>query len=240
MQYQNPPIAEAILEIRFTPAHDEAVDCVKLHEKVKDTYPTKQILRLITGEFHAGELFSTSMKEAKGGCAFKSSDGLQTWQAKPGSFLFGRQAPYERWQFFRDEARRLWQVFKQIAEPREITRAAIRTVNRLDLPLPLRDLKDYLRTLPEVSSDLPQGLAAFFMQLQIPQDELQSSLIINQTIVPPPKPGVASILLDIDLYRDHDLPQDEDAMWSFFEQLHSKKNAIFEACITDEARKLFQ
>ena len=47
-------------------------------------------------------------------------------------------------------------------------------------------------------------------------------------------------MLDIDIFSDQDVPDDEDAIWEFFERLHVRKNEVFESCITDTSRKLFQ
>ena len=96
---------------------------------------------------------------------------------------------------------------------------------------------------PPLSPALPQGLLNYFMQLQIPQEDLQGLLVLNQSLVPPqpgPQPTTVSVLLDIDLFRAHDLPQDDEGLWSFFERLHAKKNEVFEGCITDLTRELIK
>src|SRR5207253_4384748 len=100
------------------------------------------------------------------GYTFTSSDGLQAFQSRLDGFTFSRLAPYNGWESFCSEARRLWNIYREVTQPQAVTRAAVRYINRLDLPLPIRDLKDYLRTVPEVSPDLPQGLSGYFMQLQ--------------------------------------------------------------------------
>jgi uncharacterized protein (TIGR04255 family) len=74
-------------------------------------------------------------------------------------FAMSRLAPYENWNAVRDEARRLWDIYRSIAKPSKLIRLAVRYINRIDMPLPLGDFKDYLRTVPDVSPDLPQGLA---------------------------------------------------------------------------------
>lgn len=80
----------------------------------------------------------------------------------------------------------------------------------------------------------------FFMRVAIPQDDLKGVLLINQTIVPPPKPEVTSVVLDIDLFRETDVSTDEQSVWEFFEKLRERKNEVFEACITDNARRLIR
>ena len=52
----------------------------------------------------------------------------------------------------------------------------------------MRDFRDFIRSYPEISSDLPQQLAGFFMQVQIPQEDLGAMLILNEAMVPPAGP----------------------------------------------------
>lgn len=121
-----------------------------------------------------------------------------------------------------------------------VTRVAVRYINRFDLPLPVKDLKDYFRTAPEVSPDLPQALAGFFMQLTIPHLDIKSVLLLSETIVGSTEPGSVGVILDFDLYRIEDIPEEEDHLWQLFDDLRVRRNAIFEACITDQARELIR
>jgi len=36
------------------------------------------------------------------------------------------------------------------------------------------------------------------------------------------------------------VPQDDEALWELLERMRSKKDAVFEACITDRARETFK
>ncbi|MHC5825617.1 MAG: TIGR04255 family protein, partial [Nostoc sp.] len=127
---------------------------------------------------------------------------------------------------------------QSLTNPKTILRLAVRYINRLDIPLPIGDLKEYLRTFPEVSANLPQGLSGYFMQLQIPQDNLGAMLVLNETIVSPPAPDVVSVLLDIDIFKERDIPNYEVEIWDFVEQLHNLADEVFEACITERTREL--
>lgn len=70
--------------------------------------------------------------------------------------------------------------------------------------------------------------------------DIHCMLLVNETIGDSPKPGCVGLILDIDLSRAHDIPKDEEGIWHLFERLRDRKNEIFEACITDRARELFQ
>lgn len=95
-----------------------------------------------------------------------------------------------------------------------------------------------MRTVPEVSPDLPQGLSGYFMQLQIPQEDLNCMLIINEAFTQPTSPEVISVILDFDLLREHIWQSDDEDIWHFLEKLRHRKNLAFEASITDKTRRL--
>lgn len=244
--YEKAPITEALIDIQFKGPENAPAELAELQGRAGESYAEKKPI------FIAAVLFDgtqpdvapgiTSQGSTQRGWAFVAADKLQIWQARVDGFSLSRLAPYQSWPPFRDEARRLWELCKPVFRPEQITRIAVRYINRLELPLPLRDFKDYLQTVPEVSPKLPQGLASYFMQLQIPQEDVKSLLVLNQQLVPnlTPEPKTASVILDIDLFRVQELPQDEDGLWNCFEQLHEKKNEVFEGCITDLTRELIK
>ena len=108
----------------------------------------------------------------------------------------------------------------------------------LDIPLASVEPKQYLRTVPEISEDLSQSVFSYFMQIVIPREAIQAVAVINQSLVPPPKPETTSIILDIDLFREQDIPSTEEGVWALMEQLRNDKNEIFKACLTQEAEVL--
>jgi uncharacterized protein (TIGR04255 family) len=239
--YSRAPITEAIIELRAKlPEGITAADLEKCGADQTGAYPTKKKLNLSVGQLELGERLSTSASTRHMGFLFASADNKQVFQARVDGLAVSRLAPYDRWEPFRDEARRLWNVYRKVAKPAKVERMAVRYINRLDLPLPVPEMKDYFRTVPEVSPDLPQSLAGFFMQLNIPQPDIRGTLLLNQMVTDPPGPGVVSVVLDIDVFRDADLPADEEGLWRFCEELHRREGQIFEACITDRARGLIK
>lgn len=239
--YARPPITEAIIDLRVQLA--ETVDHARLRSlnaSVDDQYPHVTEILAAVGQMEIGPRGgSASVSQNVIGFRRASTDGRQIFQSRFNGFAFSRLAPYDRWQSFRDEARRLWGAYRDLTKPEQVHRLAVRYINRIDVPGATVDLKEYFRTSPEVAPELPQNLEGFFMQLRLPCTEISSQAVINQTIVPPSREGVVSIVLDVDLFRTEALPQDDVGIWEFFEVLHEWKNTIFEACITDAARRLF-
>lgn len=235
-RYANAPVTEGLIDIRVELPPEvtlESLDAVC--HAVAVEYPLREERTLSVVELR-GE---PSARQTKLGYLLRSADGKQVFQARLDGFTFSRLRPYENWAALRDEAKKLWGVYKEEARPNRVTRVAVRYINQIDMPLPIRDFKDYLTTVPEVSPALPQALSGFLMQLQIPQPERDTVLVLTEALAPPSKPDTASVILDIDLFRERaDYTSDED-VWDLLETFRERKNEVFEGCITAEARSLF-
>lgn len=237
--YSRPPITEALIDIQAQLPQGVKLDVLEeVYSSVKAEYPKREEVLMFQGQMTVGESFGATASQSQIGYAVFSNDQKQILQVRLDGFSFSQLAPYDCWETFRDEAKRLWSLYQSLTHPEAIVRLAVRYINRLDIPLPFGDLKDYLRTYPEVSPDLPQGLSGYFMQLQIPQEDLAAMLVLNQTIVPPPTPDCVSVLLDLNLFREGDIPNGEIGLWDILEQMHERKNKAFEACITERTREI--
>lgn len=239
--YPKAPITEAIIDLRVElPPDFNVTQLNKVHAGEEAANPMPEQLHTAFGQMRFGTQMSATAGSQHTGYLFRSEDGTQVYQARLDGFTMSHLAPYKNWETLRNEARRLWNVYRATTNPSRIVRLAVRYVNRLDIPLPIQDFREYLRTVPEVSPDLPQGLSGYFMQVAIPLEDVKSLAVINETMIDPAAPEILSVVLDIDISRTQDLPPDESGVWDFFEQLHARKNDVFEACITDRARELFQ
>jgi uncharacterized protein (TIGR04255 family) len=244
-RYPKAPITEAVIDFRVESRPEVKVkDLKKAVHGRKAAYPKQEdiILFEAQGKFQTrpGPSASANAQHKRLGFKFTSQDGKQVWESRINGFTFCRLAPYESWELFREEAKQLWTVYRNEFHPRKVTRVAVRYINRINIQAERVELKEYFRTSPEISPDLPQLLEGFFMQLRLPQADLQAQTLINQTIVEPSNTGAISVILDIDVFRHSDVPQEEQEIWNFFERLRVCKNVIFEACLTDKTRELFQ
>ena len=248
--YSRAPITEAIIDLRIAPTQGISVEELSpIREAVGDRYPNQEEEHV---QYQQMALVGTNLLQTGGGhqlngFRFISQDKRQIFYARLDGFAFSIQAPYDRWESFRDEARNLWNVYSSVAIPEGVTRAATRYINRIDIPDAASvQLENYLRIYPEVSPDLPdEGLMSnFFMQLQLWQRDLGCWLVVNEAPDMSPAEGTMSIRLDFDLFREqYEEPwrADEDtAVWDFLEQLHDRKNEIFEASITEKTRRLIR
>ncbi len=241
--YSKAPIKEAIIDLRVALPKGFSVDkLVDIHPHINDRFPIKEPLIAGSIILQAAASLTVNTSQQHNGFLFRSEDNLKVFQATLGGFTFNRLTPYGSWEEFRDDAKYLWHIYKDICKPVSVTRAAVRYINQLNIPTKeLGDLREYLSTVPEVASALPQKLlSSFFMQLQIPQVDLECMLIINEALVPPPAPEFVSIILDFDLFREQIWQSDDEDVWHFLEALRQRKNQVFEASITEKTRRLIE
>jgi uncharacterized protein (TIGR04255 family) len=243
-KYSRAPLTEAIIDLRVEPRDGltlaDLEGCQAGEEKA---YPNKTKIMRAFSQLQLGGPEGAVAQAGSSehiGFMFKSGDDKQIFQVHPEGFTLNRLGPYPGWEIFRDEARRLWNIYRERVQPRKVLRMAVRYINRWDLPGPGLDLKQYLKTGPEVSAEMALPLAGFLMQLVIPQNDNRATVQLTETLVPAPGPDMASVALDIDVFRTDEIPADESGLWGLFEELRHCKNKVFEACITDKTRELIR
>ncbi|MBL8084291.1 MAG: TIGR04255 family protein [Candidatus Obscuribacter sp.] len=236
-KYPNPPITEAVIEIRVAPSEGMSLSCLEQIQSLVPGYPTRKVIKQVE---IAGDGVSASTNQTEIGYAFASEEGKQSFMAGPLSFSFSRLSPYQGWRNFAEEASQIWECYRGLAKPASVTRIGLRFINRLDLPWPFEDFKEFLRTSPEVSPDMPQALSNFLMVLEIEHPDIKARMRLSQGNLPPVAENIVSILLDIDLFRVDSPPFDSGEIWEYLELMRDRKNEMFEACITDKTRELFR
>jgi len=246
IHFPNAPITEALLDIRVKlPGQTDLEKLATFHDAIKQQYPSKQERLAWRGhvEIKASPVPEVSQSAAGGpdGYLFTSGDGRHVVQARLDGFTFSRLKPYDKWTTLRDEAKELWQRYVQIASPDTVTRIALRYINRIEIPLPMRDFKDYILTTPEIAPDLPQGLESFFMRLVIPDPKGQAVAIVTEAVEPVDEAHKRlPLIFDIDVFRAVAFNVQDNSMWETFEYLHDLKNEIFFKSLTPKAKELFR
>ena len=244
--FPHAPITEALLDIQATlPESSDAARLLEFESLVKDRFPEKKELFFWEQGFqlHLGkEAQPMPLIQRLQGHLFVSPDKTKLVQARVNGFTFNKLKPYESWDKFNEEARELWEHYRAIASPVNVTRVALRYLNRIEIPLPIKDLKDWGVLFPDVPPDIPQGLTEFFLRFVTPDPESGASGIITMTFEPPhPERTVLPLILDVDVFYSFDLmaPKTE-YLWGKFAQLRELKNKIFFSIITENAKNLFR
>ena len=238
---RNAPITEALIDIHVKlPPQSDVKKIDSMHDLIKNQYPKKQEQRMseIKIELKPGEETAKQLTKING-FRFLSSDEKQIVQARMDGFTFNKLFPYTKWEDLRNEARRLWLIYREIACPDLVTRVALRYINNLKIPMPIKDFDEYLVSPPGVPEELPQGVNSFLSRVVIHEPSVEANAIITQALESVVG-EVVPIILDIDVFKLRSEGIEEDGIWSTLENLRIFKNRIFFASITKKLKEMLQ
>ncbi len=240
--YKQPPITEAVIEIRFATPNDDAV-IAKASGDFKSHYPREDAATNVAVQLYlptGPEIKTTAQTLEKKGRRRSSTDQTQLLLLWPDNFVVSQLAPYPGWDAFFERFRRDWEIWKRAIGYRKIGRIGVRYINRIDIPLsgPLLEHEQFLN----VYAHLPESLgpvSSYAVQAQLPLQEIGCKLTLNSGIVPSPVLRHVSFVFDQDIANDETPPQNDGGIYNLLNEIRVEKNVVFETCVTDKARRLF-
>lgn len=241
--YKRPPITEAVIALTFAETIDSR-DLDKADSHFGRLYPHHQDIRNLNVQVMmptTPELGpDTTIQKDEMGHRRSSDDETQIVILWPTSFIFSHLAPYPGWDDFFERFVRDWALWKKVIGYRKIRRVGVRYVNRIDIPISVdvTHYEEFLNLYPKIPDELGP-VFAYGIQTQLPYPEIDGRITINSASIPSPLLGHASFIFDQDIFKEINIPQLEDGLYKLLNEIHVKKNAVFEACITYRARELF-
>lgn len=237
--YPKAPIVEAVIDIQATVPEPADTRLLQFVSEVESLFPQKMPLRSVS--MNVGPNNSHSVEMATAGWRLVNAASDRILQTRKQGFTLSHMPPYTHWGIFQAEAASLWQTFVATCQPERVTRIAVRYINRVRLPPRTIDLKDYLTIYPEVPTAY-EPLEGLLMQLQGKHPDVDSKCasVITVATEPISDPAYRPIVLDLDLSVETDLSPNDPHCWVLFEKLRRKKNALFEAAITETTRETFR
>jgi uncharacterized protein (TIGR04255 family) len=235
--YKNAPITEAVIEIR-TKSAIGAGDLERLVARFSRRF-SSPAQKLFEFKVEIGEV-RPKAEQKLSGYRLSTADGTLASNVSLASIATSKLAPYEGWEDLIKEARSNWEMWLKIADWRPISRIGVRYINRIDIPVsgPRIQLEDYITFQPRVPPSLDTGIIHFAMNTVVPLGQDNLMLVLNAGSTPSPIIGYQSLILDLDLSRELDLPSNDTDLWVFINTMRARKNEVFEACITDRTRAL--
>lgn len=242
----NAPITEAVIDFRVKNTNSELLQksLNMLKEKLGSQYPKVQEPRGIQAEFQfrEGELTIPSAKDTGfHGYFFISQDGLNIVQFRLDGFTFNRLKPYTSWEKIYPEALSVWKLYIQVAKPEYVIRVALRYINHLQIPLPIKDFSQYLTAppnIPNIPLSTNYNLRGFLTRLLLYESQLNLEATITQTLEPSIESSVAIIILDIDAFKTAEFNPEDADIHKTLNVLREMKNKLFFGSITEETVRL--
>jgi uncharacterized protein (TIGR04255 family) len=240
----NAPIQEAVIDIRANLARKiEKNDLPGIKERFKSEFPVFKEIITFGGKLAFNGNAKTPIVEdtnsALLGYRLDSQDGKHILQVRNNGFTFSRLCPYTNWNDVKSQALNYWNWFKSFREITNISRLAVRYINRIVLPFPVNDLSEYLTAPPSLPEGVSQSLENFFTKVTVAYPDKDASANIVQAFEKADEKQGVNIILDIDVYSSREDFNEAD-VWPFLEDLRSIKNQIFFAGIREKTMEIFK
>jgi uncharacterized protein (TIGR04255 family) len=245
--FKNPPITEAIIDIRAVSAPGVDLEALKdFAHGLESRFPLRQEHFGLQQTFQVkleGGPPKISSSTAVDGLLFRSSDNQRVVQARLNGFAFNRLRPYDRWEKFSAEALELWERYKSVARPVNVTRIGVRYLNRILLPLPVSNYREYCLLFPEFPKEFSSRTQDFFLHFSLRLPTFADAAAVTNLAFEPLQPNATSLplILDLDTFFQFTVcPPDSEEIWAKLGVLRNFKNYLFDSSLTEKAKDLFR
>jgi uncharacterized protein (TIGR04255 family) len=240
--YPNAPLQEALIEFHFEP--DGGWDSTTLgliYNEIKDDFTRKEQIATFNFSIKAEEgRVGQTIGTAPLTRFFKNDDERTLIQIAPYLLTVNRLRPYLGWATFQPQIIRILQAYLSVLKNARIQTMTVRYVNRIEFPDDAVDLPTYFNLYPHTLLPSVQRISNFLNVIQTPfEDERDLLTIILATSQEILSRGAAITLdLSYQLTQSSILTQEEISRW--IDIAHEHLGTVFEECITDQLRTVFQ
>jgi uncharacterized protein (TIGR04255 family) len=245
---QKAPIVEAIIAIDIgPPLSDDLLAAVNAASgAIREDYPESEPMKHMKFQFEIGAVVPALPQQPSQqdfGRKYVSSDKRELVVFRRDGFSFSRLHPYKRWENFRDEARRLWNVYRSATGPAPIVRFGLRYINRVSIPVgqPINQFLKLYAELPDNPDGSPRLVNSLYLRLDSMLTEIPGgSLIIQQATLPPEQKETAALSLDFDISVKPPVAATEENVWETLEIARRVKNRLFLDSLTPQFLETFK
>lgn len=240
-RYRNPPVVEALCEFRFDPDQpwDLAIPGL-VYEKIRDGFPKRRLARVVelnvtaTPDGVGQQVMTTDRMQ------FLREDEKALVQVGRDLLAVNHLRPYPTWREFLPLIKQGLSAYLDAAHPKGLQRVGLRYINRIEIPGQSVDLEEYFQFRPFVGRDLPSNYSSFIVGIQIPYDDGRDSLRLQLANAAIEAPDVLAVMLDLDYFLAEPGQVTLDNVFGWIDTAHSHVEEVFEACLTDRLRQMFE
>lgn len=237
---RNAPIVEAVIDFRvFREAAISPSIFAGLSPSIGERYSQVAPIHSFEARFgiDSGKMLDPVQRRADLGWRFQA--GSEVAQFRVDGFTFSKIEPYTTWGDVFGEAFRLWRVYLDLAKPKQLSRIAVRYINRMRVS-GNRNINDFLEAPPLLPQPIPSVVRDFLTRVHVADEPRGLAAVIVQALEPQFDLNVMSLLLDIDAYHETTLAPSDPGLPALFQLLRELKNRIFYASITEKTAEMYE
>lgn len=239
MNYKNPPIVEAVVQISFEKAIG-VTDVDRVADRLLKSYASRSDRQTMTASLDtaSGKLISSIQKV---GVELRDDFATKVLIIDTSFLLLSALAPYGGWDALESRLMDEIERFRKIVGPLKLSRLGMRFVNRIDAPVAngAPDYGRYVRAQPThlALPDVP--MSGFLVQISQPLHLEGGSYTLSCGSVESPLLGYFGISVDIDVSVTKSMTLHLQKILDILREMRNQKNYLFESIITEEARSMF-
>jgi uncharacterized protein (TIGR04255 family) len=254
-RYANPPIEEALCEFRFKPKGEwDFMTPHKMREELAESYrgkPRQQTTVEARIQQQEGGAAKVMLQQHAPRIQLITNSGTRIVSVGPNILSVHMLRPYHDtsapenggWEEFRRRIEQALETYWRIAEPIGVYRVGVRYINKIVLTAAAPgaerpDPRDYLLCSPVSVRNLPERMTSFFNRVEYAYDD-HVRLVLTCGSAEEESPERTAWILDIDVIWQREEPIEREAAIEKAEALRDRERVVFEAVITDKARRLF-
>lgn len=236
--YKRPPIVEAAIEVKFE-SELEPEALAALVDFVSQDFPNK------TERHHykidASNPMQPRISSVSPRTSLTDEEACRTIFLSSTTYLFGQKPPYNGWDKYCQWVSVYLDKLLKKSPFRKVSRIGMRYVNRIDIPT--NDSLIYESEYLNIFITLPDYFPPFEnygINMNVADSVLNGFISIRTGLATSPLLDHAALLLDIDVYKDKELPVRADRIMELLHLMNGRAVAAFEQSITDKTRDLFR
>lgn len=240
-RYGKPPITQAICEFQFV--SDKVWDWTipgLIYPKISGEFPIKQQEQAfelsLTPQVQRPPVqqFSTALSKMQ----FLKNDKSAIVQIGPDLLGINVQTPYPGWPNFLKLISEQLQIYLDTASPKGFKRIGVRYINNIQIKADTIETTKYFQYYPHLPETIEQRHGPFSMRVVHAYNDERDALVINfATIIPSEQ---SSYILDLDYFLMQPAKVQLSDGLKWVDDAHAKVEEMFEACITDDLRAVFE
>jgi len=240
-KYANPPIIEAVCEFRLT--HDSAWDLTTpglVYEEVREDFPNKEQRLIQEVEMTPGPRGLDQKIRTSERILFLTNERKTFIQVGPHLLAVNCLKHYPTWGEFKPRIEKAFRALTHTVDIKGLQRIGLRYINMIEIPGQSINLDIYFEFRPFLGQKLPQNMLNFIIGCELPFFDKRDSCRVELTRAVSDKPEISAFVLDLDYFLVQPQTVSADQALEWVETAHQNLEEIFEGCITESLREIFQ
>jgi uncharacterized protein (TIGR04255 family) len=239
----NPPIIEALIELRFSPSESVTLEELESFTKLMSIrYPISEPIFAQSIEVAFKGEHTSKINAYPSGYKLKNLGENRFIICAIDRLAVSFHTPYVSWPALRNVAETTYKSYSEQVSHGKLVRLGMRYINKVKMPLTGKlDFDQYIKTMPNLpkTEGIPDALVNFETLVVIPFGDIQSTATVKQVLLrpetSPDNPPSLPFILDIDISREFKGVVVDSSIWALLDMFRLKKNQIFFASLTDAA-----